>query len=374
MRRLLILYSHFAPAFKAGGPVQSLVNLVKVLNGHYRIHIVCQAYDLGDRQSLSNVTLNQWNFYDENVSVFYTTGRGYRAIQLALRKCRPDIVYINGMFLPAFNWYGIWMAKRSGCKVVVAPRGMLQQGALDIRPLKKKIFLFLARQLGLYRKIYWHATDIQEKNDIERMLRRPASVHVVVNVPKPPVEHPPIKEKVPGSLRLVYLSVITEKKNLHLVLEALHQISTPIRFDIYGPIKEPGYWRRCEKLMSGHCHEITYRGTIQPEEVLVRLAQYHALILPTRGENFGHVIYEALNVGTLPMVSLFTPWGNLQDKGAGVVVDLTVSSIKAKIELLIKCDGIQYSKASLRAYRIAKDFFEQHNYMRLYQNMFDGHN
>jgi glycosyltransferase involved in cell wall biosynthesis len=53
---------------------------------------------------------------------------------------------------------------------------------------------------------------------------------------------------------------------------------------------------------------VTYRGTVGWSEVLGVLAQHDVLFLPTRGENFGHVIVEALAAGCPPLISDQSPW------------------------------------------------------------------
>jgi glycosyltransferase involved in cell wall biosynthesis len=50
-------------------------------------------------------------------------------------------------------------------------------------------------------------------------------------------------------------------------------------------------------------------------------AQHDLFVLPTRGENFGHVIIESLNVGTPVLLSDRTPWQNDTD-GALEVLSL----------------------------------------------------
>jgi glycosyltransferase involved in cell wall biosynthesis len=44
--------------------------------------------------------------------------------------------------------------------------------------------------------------------------------------------------------------------------------------------------------------------------------------LPTKGENFGHVIYESLSAGTPPLISDETPWRDFEEKGVGWVLSL----------------------------------------------------
>jgi len=45
--------------------------------------------------------------------------------------------------------------------------------------------------------------------------------------------------------------------------------------------------------------------------------------LPTRGENFGHVIHEALNAGLPVLISDRTPWSGVTAAGAGWALPLT---------------------------------------------------
>ena len=52
------------------------------------------------------------------------------------------------------------------------------------------------------------------------------------------------------------------------------------------------------------------------------LSQYDLFLLPTRGENYGHVIAEALAAGCPVAVSDRTPWGKIEEEGAGWVVPL----------------------------------------------------
>ena len=249
MRKLLIFYSHFAPAFKAGGPVQSLVNLVDLLKEDYIFFVVCEACDIGENSILSGITPNVWNDHDQNVKVYYITRKRTMTIRNIFSEINPDSVYINGMFLPVYNWFPLWLGIKQKRKVVLAPRGMLQQGALSIKPLKKKIFLSIFKSLKVAHQVIWHATDIQEHEDILKLFGSQSNVLQAPNVPKIPKRVPIKREKRVGELKLVYLSLITEKKNLSLILKALHMIITPVTLDIYGPISDPEYWKFCQSLM-----------------------------------------------------------------------------------------------------------------------------
>lgn len=372
MKRLLIFYSHFYPAFKAGGPVQSLVNLVETMRKDLRIYVFCSAYDLGDESVLRDIQPDAWNDLGENIEVYYVDKAVRSAIQQTFKERKPDIVYINGMFLPLYNWLPLWLAKSNGIKVVLAPRGMLQKGALAIKPAKKKLFLALFKLSGLYKNILWHATDEQEKEDIKHIFGENSAVKVAFNIPRIPYAKTIFREKRASRLKIIYLSLITEKKNLHLILKALKEIKTPVEFDIYGPVKDESYWKKCQQLIEGQIHRIHYSGLVDPSEVQKLLSEYHLFVLPTKGENFGHAIYEALSVGTPAMISRFTPWGRLQDHRAGMTIESeTEQDWSTAIRMFIDYDQNEFDKLSQGAHALASNYFYGNDFKSAYKELFD---
>ncbi|MDZ7619625.1 MAG: glycosyltransferase [Patescibacteria group bacterium] len=67
---------------------------------------------------------------------------------------------------------------------------------------------------------------------------------------------------------------------------------------------------------------VEYRGAIANAKVSRILRQYDLFFLPTRGENFGHVIVEALLAGCPVLISDQTPWRRVEQEGAGWTVPL----------------------------------------------------
>ncbi len=368
----MIFCQHFTPAFKGGGPIQSLQNLIELLRFDFEVYIFCSAKDLGDSKSMDGIIVNQWVDFSQNVRVLYADGPIYQLTKNSLKALTFDIVYINGIFSIPFNLIPLSLALLRKSMIVLTPHGMLQKGALSVKPFKKRIFLFGFKLMRFHRKIHWHATDNQEKDDITNVFGRGLSVNVIATVPKLFSSVLKLRNKTRSSLRLVYLSLITEKKNLHLVLLALRQISTPIEFHIYGPIKDKEYWEECRELLNCSVHLIEYKGIVFPKDVQLILSNYHLFILPTKGENFGHAIYESLSVGTPVMVSPHTPWGRLQDYNAGITVSTLNSEDWAiAIKSFIDLDQEMYSVYSNGAYRLAADYFEKNDFKTQYQFFFN---
>jgi glycosyltransferase involved in cell wall biosynthesis len=87
-------------------------------------------------------------------------------------------------------------------------------------------------------------------------------------------------------------------------------------------VKDEGYWAACLaviKKIPPHIR-VNYHGDIPPGEIEHVLSQNHIFILPSKSENFGHAIYEALSAGRPVITSRATPWNGLQPAKAGVNV------------------------------------------------------
>ncbi len=63
--------------------------------------------------------------------------------------------------------------------------------------------------------------------------------------------------------------------------------------------------------------KVEYKGVVLNERVVPTLFNYHFFLLPTLGENFGHVFLEALAAGCPLIISDKTPWLDLEEKQIG---------------------------------------------------------
>ncbi|KXK03964.1 MAG: Glycosyltransferase Gtf1 [Nitrospira sp. OLB3] len=122
-----------------------------------------------------------------------------------------------------------------------------------------------------------------------------------------------------GALRMVFLSRITRMKNLDYALRVLSHCKVNVQFDIWGTLEDRQYWQECQALMRNMPAHVTvkYCGAAEHSAVANILSNYDMLFLPTRGENYGHVISEALSVGTAVLISNRTFWRNLNHSGVG---------------------------------------------------------
>ncbi|RYF90089.1 MAG: glycosyltransferase [Chitinophagaceae bacterium] len=321
MKTIFISIPWFVPAFKAGGPIQSIANMVYELNEGYRFYIYTSNTDLHGLPIAVAIT-NEWVEYNAHTKVWYANKKN-RSQQLVdqVKSIKPDQLFIIGLF----NWHFniVPMLYAACADKLVSVRGMLHPGALGQKGLKKKLFLKAMQWMKLDRKCRFHATDEAEAGYIKNILGPHVQVAVAGNFPRLfPLQEP--VEKEAGTLQLISVGIISPMKNYLRVIEALAGMRAVVRYTIYGPVKEPAYWEQCLEAIKALPANITvqYHPELPAHKVAAKLTGEQVFILPSKSENYGHAIAEALSAG-LPVISSHAvPWLALKGNNAGVNVDM----------------------------------------------------
>lgn len=292
---------------------------------NFQFNIFCSNKDL-DGSLLQGVAFDEWVNYNAYTKVWYSSSNNILPVlQREIKNESPDYLFITGIYDWQYNFKPLLFCK--GVKKIISVRGMLHPGALTQKSFKKKIYLQLWKFLSLHKKNVFHATDAEEKKYIQQVFGAGAKVQVAANFPGVLHVQPVIKKEV-GHLKLVSVALISPMKNILLVLEAIGNKQLAIgniQYAIYGPVKDKKYWEECEALINKMPANITvnYHGDIAPDKIVDALAANHVFILPSKSENFGHALYEALSAGRPVITSNTTPWNNLEAAKAGVNVSLT---------------------------------------------------
>ncbi len=375
MKGLLIFYDYFTPAYKAGGPVRSLENLIQLINDVFHTYVITSNQD-HDGEHLA-VTSDEWIKQTEAISIIYLSKGNREIYKLGqiTSEISFDCIYINGIFSPFTTVNPLRLARRYKVPVLIAPRGMFQQGALSIKPLKKKLYLYLLKAFLLRgNQVSWHATDEQEAKDILKVVGNKASVRVLGNIPSfnPTVEQ---SEKPLDRIKLVTISLVAPKKNHGFFLNILKEVITDqrIEYDIYGPVRDEQYFITLQDIVKKLPANIKVRflPPVLPREVNKVLANYCYFILPTLGENFGHAIFEAFNVGLPVLISDQTPWKNLEEKTAGWDLPLNERAWLYTMDQLLSSNEEKYKSFKRGARKVAVDYMEQVDLKKEYLEMFE---
>jgi glycosyltransferase involved in cell wall biosynthesis len=364
-KKLLLLTDWYEPGFKAGGPIQSCRNFVAAMHEEYEISVLTSDRDLGEKQPYKEILVNQWNQRSPGISVYYadTSKLDSKKISSLIHEVQPDFIYLNSMYSYRFSVIPLLFSWRNkiSAKIILAPRGMLQEGAMHFKTTKKKFFIRLMNIMGVPSKLNFHATDEQEKNDILRHFPKAKQVLEIPNFSAPlPMQIKSI-EKMPGNLRVVYISRVIPKKNILFFIKLLKKLPEDIRlrFDIYGEIEDVNYWEQARQIINAFPSNISVEdhGAIPHGKVIEALEASHIFVLPSKGENFGHAIFESWSAGRPCLISDKTPWHHLKKQLTGW--DLSLDHEQPWLNALIEAAGWDQSAFDSWS-RSSREFAAQH--------------
>jgi glycosyltransferase involved in cell wall biosynthesis len=342
--RVLLFIDWYRPGFKAGGPVQSCANLVTQLQGNdISFHIITRITDYCETEAYPGITPNTWTRRHDGSEVIYLSEDqlNRETFTKIISATDFDIAYINGIYSRWFSIEPLRLCKKlkTDAHIVVATRGMLAPSAMAIKAFKKKLFLRMAKLTRLYKNIVFHSTGAHETAHIKAVLGN-VEVAEAANLSARNSVVSQQKTKSPGSLKLICVARIAPEKNIDYALQILAGVKSIIEFDLYGPVYSEAYSEVCRKIAAALPANITVRFNtpVAPDELPAKFAQAHVLFLPTRGENFGHVILEALTAGCPALISDRTPWRNLEAQKAGF--DISLDEQQDMIDAIEKFAGM----------------------------------
>lgn len=328
MQHILIFTDWFIPAYKAGGPVKSIFNLITLLKNDFKFSVICSDRDLHDVKPFSNICRDCW-IEQDGYDVIYLSPEKQTLVNFKkiISYKEPEWLYFNSLFSLRFTLLPLMAFKQlslKDVKVLLAPRGMFGVGALQFKKYKKAAFLLFARWGRLFEGIVWHATSMQEKDEILKYFPK-AECRIAENLPGlvGSSETTLAKAKEKGQAKMFFLSRISPKKNLLFALRLLLDIplENKISFSIIGPIEDKEYWRQCKELIdqlqTKENINVEYIGPVPNNKLQEILADKHFMLLPTLNENYGHVIMESWLNGCPVIISNQTPWQNLSEQKLG---------------------------------------------------------
>ena len=360
---VLVLTPFYLPAYKAGGLVRAVSNIVTALSGQFRFRIVCRDRDLRETHAFSNIVPGQWNFAGQ-IEIFYLPPglRGLLSLYRLLRDSPFDAWYLNSFFSSVFSAFPLFLRRFNltrNAPVLLAVRGDLHDGALSIKHKQKTIYRFVARALGLYEGVMFQVFGPLERKDLLGWFlghRSGSSVFECADLVEIRTNRPE-RVKTPGELRIIFLSRIVRNKNLAYALEILQGVQGRVEFDIYGPREDAAYWTECESLIQSLPLNVTarYCGVVEPSNIPETFARYHLFLFPTAGESFGYVIQESICAACPVITSDRTPWQFEEGQGGWSIPLSMPSAFRSAIEEVARMDREQFSLLAARTDNLCDD-------------------
>ena len=374
--KILIFSDWYAPAFKGGGPIRSIVNLVEALKHEYEFYIYTTDTDFGEHAPMAGIVADQW-LHIADVQIYYRSTRSlsFTNVKSLIREINPHRIYLNSMFS---NMIKPILAGYQSEKIIIAPRGMLSKSALAVKPIRKFLYLWLLRTFGFAKYLNFHATSEPEVKDIQRIFPNAKSINVAGNIPVRIEATLPQAIKASNAIQLVFTGRMHPIKNLHVLLQALQNVKGQITLNIIATREDEAYLNQCQQLSNelGKDIQVNWLLDLPHHQVKPYLQAAHFFVLLSEVESFGHAIFEALAVGCPVLISDQTPWKNLQEIKAGW--DLATSDpdlITATFQELVDMDDYEWQSYRNGSLNLAESYVKRLNvdkeYCILFENRFN---
>lgn len=271
---------------------------------------------------------------------------------------RIDLVHDHGIWLPMHHGIAKW-CQRTGVPRIVSVRGMLNPWARRHHAARKRV-AWLAFQRGdLSAADVLHATSHSELSAIRAAGMRQPVVLLPNGIESPP-EIPP--RPTDGLRTALFLSRLHPSKGIDLLLQAWRDARPRGWRLLIAGAGSAGFERSIHDAIA----ELGLRETvwlIGPADDAAKwhlYAQADLFLLPTRSENFGLVVAEALVAGVPVITTHAAPWDWLPARQAGWWVATDVASVAAAIRAATSLDEDELRAMGQRGRAIALDRFDWH--------------
>lgn len=238
-----------------------------------------------------------------------------------------DLIYINGVFSILYCFLPLFF----NSKFYISPRGMLGDESFEFKTFRKKTYIFFLRLLMLYKKVNFISSSVKETQEIKVFLNKEDKNQIfeIPNLTGLREDNNRVidinyQHKENKIFKFITPATISRKKNLLNTIKALHRLQEKINFkyDIYGSINDKEYNNEINKYLKiNKITNIKIKSPLSNKELVDKLHNYDAMLLFTKGENFGHVIPESAKALLPFLISNKTPWNFFDEYFFGMICD-----------------------------------------------------
>ena len=312
---ILVFCDYFKPGYKAGGPISSIVNLMSVIEDNFSMAVVTRNHDYKSKKKY----LEEDKQFSRKYKIHYCSNY----LHLILNCLRPSLIrtkkiYVNSFFSIQYSFiplivFSFFLRK----KVFISVRGEFADSAIK-NSLKKRIYIKAWRVFFPHSNYSFIASSPFEANDIKKYFPH-SQVEILSNIGAlrkfGTIDSSLARNQ--DLLRICFISRIHPVKNLDFCLRVLKQVNKSYIFDVYGPIDDEIYFEKCLKILP-----FNYKDELDPNLIQDTMRNYDLFFLPTKGENFGHIIHESIMSFVPCLISDQTPWDIVQKYKIGMSYSL----------------------------------------------------
>ena len=283
-----------------------------------------------------------------------------------------DIIHIYGIWRP-FLVKVFFISKKLKKKIIISPIGALEPWSLSQKQLKKKLAWYIYQKKILDTADIIHATsDIEAKNIKDNKVK--SKIIVIPHGLNLDNEFQPAIKKNKKKI-ILFFSRVHSKKGLIELISIWKNLKSnnDWQLHIYGPVSDKAYFNKMlnEIKINKLEKSIFYLESVfNNEKKMDIFKKADGFILPSKSENFGISIGEAMSCA-LPVLTTFeTPWEMIDQYNAGYIFNFSKKEIQFNLDkFMILTDEERY-KMGVNALSLIKDKFDSKKIFKLYEDLY----
>ncbi len=337
-RQILIFIPYFLPDISYGGPIVSIVSMIKLLKNDYDVEVYTTKLRFDNQQELSNYDI-------KNLHLGYKVFRSNNHFNLFCKTfikliySKNSFFYINSFFylpnsLPFFVLSRLAILRNN--KLIISQRGELEiQKINSKRRFLKNFFIKIFKLFGSSEIKFLSSSksEIKFNNDYF-----PNNLQIQLpNIGRYSFFQKPKKKNV--ILKILFFNRVSPIKGIHFLLKEIleYKSNLPIEITIVGSCADINYLKKIKtyiKKIRKRKYIINYLGEVNPEKF--NLNNFDVFILPTMGENFSHATVEASQAGLFCILSDKTPWFKKTDGAKKNLTSIALRNPRLFLDSIIK--------------------------------------
>lgn len=291
-------------------------------------------------------------YFRKNFFLFQIIKDFFRLIYI-FNRYNPKVVHIHGMWT-IFLAMAAFLCIFKRIRYIVSPHGCLEPWALNHKKTKKKLAMILYQK-----QILDNASCLVVNSRLELLNAQKLKLNVPIAIIQNAISVIPDlrKKSFKNPKTLLFFSRIHEKKGVDYLLKAWSICDTKNwKLKIVGPgnIK---YVTKLKKLIKdlNISKKVELRHGFVSNKIKQEIfTSAHGFVLPTRSENFGIVVVEALS-NQLPVITTQeAPWEELSEFKCGWWIPANVRGVALAIQEIINTPSTDLKKMGIRGYNLAK--------------------
>jgi glycosyltransferase involved in cell wall biosynthesis len=278
--------------------------------------------------------------------------------QQAVRE-KSCVFHLHGLWSPTLHWSARFAA-RNNLLYVVSTRGMLAGWCLEHKSFKKQLGWRLYQKKDLQRAACLLATSEAERNDV-RALLPDRTVAVIPNGcderPADMTITPRMRRDQAGLLALA-MGRLHPVKGFAELIEAWAALRPAgWRLAIAGP-DEGGYRAVLEEMIRAHSlsEHVQLLGAVDDRQKWSWFDECDLFVAPSKSENFGMAVAEAMSAGKPVITTTGTPWSCLPEIKAGWWVNPSPDGLQSALLSATALSDVERREMGQRARQYALRF------------------